>query len=294
MMHNVAATRTLPAEAGAADYSTALHRLVSGFSIEATPKQLEGAASLAGLLPPGTRIYVPWLPRAAVAEAVRACRELVADGFEPVPHLAARAIGSRAKLEGHLGRFADAGARAVLLIAGDRRRAAGPFASTLAVLDTGLLERYGFHELGVAGHPEGHPVTDEPALMQALRRKQEYASRTGSTLWIVTQFAFTAAPVTEWLDRLHAEGIDLPVRIGMPGPARPQTLLRYALQCGVGSSSRMLTRRPDAVARLLGRWTPDAMLPPLAYHAAGNRQVVGLHVFPFGGLLRSIDFFTKL
>lgn len=294
MMHQIAATGALPAEAGAADSATALHRFVSGFSIESTPRQLQGTGSLAGLLPPATRIYVPWLPRAAVAEAVRACRELAAEGFEPVPHVAARAIGSRAKLDEHLGRFADAGARALLLIAGDRRRAAGPFASTLAVLDTGLPERYGFHELGVAGHPEGHPVADEASLMRTLRRKQEYARQAGSTLWIVTQFAFTAAPVTAWLQRLQDEGVELPVRIGMPGPAKPQTLLRYALQCGVGSSSRLLARRPDAVARLLGRWTPATMLPPLAHHAAGNRQVAGLHVFPFGGLLKSIDFFTKL
>ncbi|HZD53750.1 MAG TPA: hypothetical protein VE175_11935 [Woeseiaceae bacterium] len=276
--------------------AAALHRLVTGFSIEATPKQLAGTDSLPGVLPAGTRIYVPWLPRARVEDAVSVCRELVAQGFCPVPHLAARAIGSRARLEARLGDFSDAGARALLLIAGDRRRAAGPFASTQDVLDTGLLCRYGFDELGVAGHPEGHPVADEGALIRALRMKQGYTRDTGSTVWIVTQFAFAAAPVMAWLDRLRDEGIELPVRIGLPGPARPGTLLRYALQCGVGSSSRLLAKRPDAVTRMLARWTPAGMLPALARHAARNEKaaVAGIHVFPFGGLWKSIEFFTRL
>lgn len=278
----------IPAAAGAR------RRLVAGFSIEATPKQLATAGSLAGRLPPATRVYVPWLPRAAAADAVRACAALSREGFAPVPHIAVRAIGSRARLDDHLGRFAEAGARSILLIAGDRPRAAGPFASTLDVLGSGLLERNGFAEIGVAGHPEGHPVADERMLLGALRAKQEYARATGGTVRIVTQFAFVAAPVTEWLQRLRAEGIGLPVRIGVPGPAKPKTLLRYALSCGVAASSRLLARRPDAAIRLLGRWTPDTMLSPLALHAEGDGQVEGVHVFPFGGLLQSLGFFSAI
>lgn len=288
MMAQTALDGAPPRETGA------LQRFVSGFSIEATAKQLRRAEPLAGFLPPGARIHVPWLPRAPAADAVRACRAIAGQGFEPVPHLAARAIRSRGELEAHLGRFAAAGARALLLVAGDRRRAAGPFAHTLAVLDTGLLTRYGFRTLAIAGHPQGHPVADEPALMRALQQKQEYARQTGSTLCIVTQFAFDAAPIVDWLERLRAAGIRLPVRIGIPGPAKPRTLLRYALQCGVGASSAVLARRPDAAARLLGRWTPETMLPPLARYAADSPQVAGLHVFPFGGLLQAIDYFRKL
>lgn len=276
---------------GPCEDASAVRRLVAGYSIEATPRQLRASGTLAGRLPPGTRVYVPWLPRASVSLAVDACRELAAQGFAPVPHVAARAIGSRARLDEHLGRFADAGARALLLIAGDRRRAAGPFASTLQVLDTGLVERHGFRELAVAGHPEGHPAANEAMLLEALLAKQEYAQCTATSAWIVTQFAFTPVPVTAWLARVRAAGISLPVRIGMPGPAKPRTLLRYALQCGVGASSRLLARRPDAAARLLGHWTPEAMLPPLARHAAREGSgVAGVHVFPFGGLLQSVDF----
>lgn len=275
----------------------ALRRLVAGFSIEATPKQLRSTGSLASLLPAATSVYVPYLPRAAMSDTVEACRHLVVQGLRPVPHVTARAIVNRAKLEEHLGRLSEAGASSLLLIAGDRRRPGGPFKSTLDVFDTGLLQRYGFDHVGVAGYPEGHPVADEPTLMSALFRKSAYARETGSTMWIVTQFAFSSAPVIAWLDRVRGVGIDLPVRIGMPGPAKPQTLLRYALQCGVGASSRMLGRRPDAVTRLLGRWTPEKMLPALARYASEPQapaSIAGIHVFPFGGLLKSIDFFSRL
>jgi methylenetetrahydrofolate reductase (NADPH) len=202
---------------------------------------------------------------------------------------------SRVSLSRHLANLADVGADSVLLIAGDRARPAGPFASTLEVLGSGLLQRYGFHNLGIAGHPEGHPVVDGDTLADALRRKAEYALDTGSMMWIVTQFVFSAEPVTRWLDRLRADGIRLPVRVGLPGPAKAQTLLRYAAQCGIGASSRMLARRPDALMRLLGRWTPDELLPTLARQVTERRQALdGIHVFPFGGLEQSIDYFSAL
>lgn len=298
-MNPPVATRPLPAPdevAQAAASSALVRQLVDGFSIEATPKQLQAADSLGSLLPHDTSVYIPYLPRAAMSETVVACRRLVAHGLRPVPHLTARPLASRAKLEEHLARLAEAGADSLLLIAGDRRRPAGPFKSTLDVFDTGLLQRHGFDCVGVAGHPESHPVATEQELVSALRSKSAYASETGSTLWIVTQFAFSSAPVADWLGWMRGEGIELPVRIGLPGPAKAQTLLRYALQCGVGASSRMLASRPDAVTRLLGRWTPDAMLAELAQHARHGRTpgIAGVHVFPFGGLLKSIDFFTTL
>ncbi|HET6628433.1 MAG TPA: methylenetetrahydrofolate reductase [Woeseiaceae bacterium] len=273
-----------------------MRRLVEGFSIEATPRQLASAESLERLLPPGTRVYVPYLPRASMADTVDACRQLAAQGLRAVPHVPARAAASRAKLDEQLASLADAGAGSLLLIAGDRRRPAGPFTSTFDVLDTGLLQAHGFAEVGVAGHPEGHPVADAQALLDALRRKAAYASETGTRMWIVTQFAFSADPVIAWLERLRQAGIELPVRIGVPGPAKTQTLLRYALQCGVGASSRLLARRPDAVTQLLGRWTPEAMLPPLARYRSENPAagIAGVHVFPFGGLLKSIGFFSNL
>lgn len=271
-------------------------RLVDGFSIEATPKQLETAAALGTLLPAATSVYVPYLPRAKTVDTVDACRRLTAEGLRPVPHLAARALASRDKLSEHLVRLAETGTEALLLIAGDRARPAGPFKSTLGILDSGLLQRHGFFDVGVAGHPEGHAFADAATLAGALKQKSAYAADTGSRMWVVTQFAFSAEPIVSWLRWLHAEDIRLPVRIGLPGPAKLQTLLRYAAQCGVAASSRMLARRPVAVTRLLGRWSPLDLLSGVAQGVMETPAlpVVGIHVFPFGGLLQSVEFFNAL
>jgi methylenetetrahydrofolate reductase (NADPH) len=291
----VATTRDVSDEQAGASELSVVSRLVSGFSIEATPQQLESAGRLDACLPAGTRVYVPYLPRAALARTVAASRRLVGQGLRPVPHLAARALPSRARLSRHLANLADVGADSLLLIAGDLAHPAGPFANTLDILDTGLLQRHGFTSLGIAGHPEGHPFADADTLKEALRRKAEYALETGSMMWIVTQFVFSAEPVVKWLDAMRAGGVRLPVRVGLPGPARPRTLLRYAAQCGIGASSRILARRPDALMRLLGRWTPDELLPVFARQATECLNALdGIHVFPFGGLKQSIDYFNAL
>jgi methylenetetrahydrofolate reductase (NADPH) len=271
------------------------NRLVANWSIEATPAQW--CALPADIdLPAGSRVYVPALPKSSSRDVAAACKSIRARGYEPVPHLAARAMRSRAALAEWLQCMRDAGADALLLIAGDRRRPAGPFRNTLGVLDSGLVERFGFRRVGVAGHPEGHSQADEEALVAALRCKAAWARDTGSKMWIVTQFAFSAAPVIDWYERMSAEGIDMPLRIGLPGPARIQTLLRYAAQCGVGASARMLMRRPDAVSQLFNRWSPLGMLESLADGLDVERgmPVEGVHVFPFGGLQRSIEFFGAL
>lgn len=203
---------------------------------------------------------------------------------------------SRTALAEWLERMRDAGADAILLIAGDRGRAAGAFRDTLDVLDTGLVERFGFRRIAVAGHPEGHAKASDEALLAALRRKAAWARATGSEIRIVTQFAFSAAPVIDWYTRMSAENIGIPLRIGVPGPAKIQTLLRYAAQCGVGASTRMLLRSPGAVSRLLGRWSPQGMIDSLADGLPEHcgMPVEGVHVFPFGGLSRTVEMFTAL
>jgi methylenetetrahydrofolate reductase (NADPH) len=293
--YSVAVTPESAAVAPVDSRDVSVPQLVAGFSIEATPKQLACTEGLGRTLPAGTGVYVPFLPRAKPADTAAACRLLSAQGLRPVPHVAARAIASRRQLDAHLRELADNGVDSLLLIAGDRDRAAGPFASTLAVFDSGVLERYGFRNIGVAGHPEGHPAADGEALVAALRRKAEYADETGSAMWVVTQFAFSAEPLIAWLERLRSAGVQLPVRPGIPGPAKVQTLLRYAAQCGIGASARMLARRPDTLTRLLGRWTPYDMLAALARHAGnGDDEIAGVHIFPFGGLMQSVEYFNAL
>ncbi len=262
-----------------------LGALARDASIEVTPALVLGRRLPEGLLPAGTRVYVPYLPSADYRDTVAACRKLSADGMQAVPHLPARAVRSATELEDWLGTLSAAGSSQLLLIAGDRATPAGPYAGTLDILASGLLLKHGFHRIGVAGHPEGHPSVTDAELDRALAFKRDYATATGSDVWVVTQFVFSSARTTGWLRRVRETAGSLPIWIGLPGPAKLRTLLAYAAQCGVSASARVLRNRPDA-ARLLGRWTPDGLARDFAQLGADTSRPLfsGFHVFPFGGV----------
>ena len=267
------------------DGAESLRELARGASVELSPRQVEAAGDLTDHLPLGTCIYVPFIPGASWQDTIRACERIQARGMLPIPHLPARAVSGPGELDEWLSELTGAGVRELMLVAGDRKRPRGIYRDTLDILDSGALVEHGIARVGVAGHPEGHPLANTADLDTALARKMAYATATGTELWIVTQFAFEAEPVLAWLDALQGVDQALPVRVGIPGPARLKTLLGFAVRCGVGASTRALTRRPSVV-RLLNNWTPDAMLGALAQHRAGSVQtpLTGIHLFTFGGL----------
>ena len=269
----------------------AVRDLLRGFSFEVTPGAGEGVDALRGRVPQGTSVYVTHLPRRDYAEVMNICSRLRGQGLRPVPHLAARAIPDRATLHGWLERLTgEAGVEDLLLIAGSAATPAGPFATAQDVLECGALIRHGIRRLAVAGHPEGHPAASEEDLRRALRRKVLYGAATGTEMWLVSQFAFSGPPLVEWMETLHADGIAIPVRIGLPGPATPRRLLSYALRCGVGASLRTLRARPGTARALARRWTPDGVVDDLATARNGlAANLAGVHLYPFGGLNATLD-----
>ncbi|MBY4678060.1 methylenetetrahydrofolate reductase [Marinobacterium arenosum] len=274
-----------------------VRRLARTASVEVTTGRILGSQTppVAQLLPAGTAVYLPSLPQTRFDDILAACRQLLADGLQPVPHLAARRLSSRAELRERLSRLHATGARQLMLIAGDVERPAGPFRDTLDLLQCGLLAEQGFHQLGIAGHPDGHPFVNEKALMQALETKRDYARSTGARLWVVTQFAFDATSFTDWLARFDDSTQPLPVYCGLPGPTRIRTLLAYAAHCGVGVSARLLRRTPGA-ARLLSCWKPDGVVEALAQHYLTHpgTQLAGMHLFTFGGLESAAHWLHRL
>ena len=164
-------------------------------------------------------------------------------GFEPVPHLAVRAFADVTEIDRFLARLAaEAGVRQVLVIAGDRDPPAGSLRGALDVIDSGLLQRHGIREVGIAGYPEGHPRIPGHELDRALADKIAAAETTGLALHIVTQFCFDADAIIGWIRRLRDFGHDTPVRIGLAGPTSLPTLMRYAGRCGVAASLQGLAR----------------------------------------------------
>ena len=261
--------------------------VLDGFSIETTPAAVGRHGGL-GLLPAGTRVYVAFVPGEDWRNVVTAACQIRSANMTPVPHLPARSITGRSELDAFLGQLTDrAGVDQVLAIGGGIDQPQGPFASTRALLDTGLLERHGIRTIALAGHPEGEPVLREPGITMTHVEKVAFATRTPAEVRLVTQFLFEPAPLLAWERAIRGHG--LPVDVGVPGPATLKTLLAYARMCGVGNSMRVLTRQAGNLLRLARLSYPDALISALAAHRAADRgsRIERLHLYPFGGLART-------
>jgi methylenetetrahydrofolate reductase (NADPH) len=237
-------------------------------------------------------VYIAFVPGETHHAVIATATRLRAAGFLPVPHVTARSIASFTQLGDFLGRLAgEAGVSRALVIAGDLEQPAGPYHSSLELLQTGLFQQYGIRRIGLACYPEAHRRIDAGLLEQALLDKIELARSAGLEAWLVTQFCFEAAPLVRHVRHVRDLGIAAPLRVGLAGPANRRTLWKYALHCGIGNSIRALGTRVDAVANLLARRTPEPILRELA---AAERLdpglgIEGVHLFTFGGVASSAD-----
>lgn len=271
-----------------------LGAFLEGFSIEVMPRTAQKIADFRPLLPGGTRVYIAHIEGTPISDMVATAARLRAEGFDPMPHFPARIIDSRATLADWIARYrGEAGVTQALLLGGGVNTPAGEFTSSMEMIGTGLFD--GFRRLHVAGHPEGNrdidPDGSDRMVMESLRWKQAFSERTDAAMAITTQFCFEPAPVIAWADRLAAEGIRLPIHIGVAGPAKLQTLLRFAIACGVGPSLRVLQRRAMDVTKLLLPYEPDDFLGVLAAHKAASPGfgIESVHFFPLGGIKATAD-----
>ena len=269
-----------------------VQRLLSHVSTETLPDP-DQVDKVCTHVPAGTRVFVASLPSRDRADTVAAAKTLNERGYIAVPHIAARALPSHAALEDFLYRLTgEAACREVLVIAGDRPEAAGPYAETMDVLLTGALERHGVRTIHVGAHPEGNRLIGAEALRAAMLEKNHYARSSDADFDFVTQFVFDGATVVDWAQKLRGLGIGLPVRLGIAGPADLATLLRYAKICGIGVSTRALMRQGAGSVKLIRRTVkPDDLIAGLAAAAGDDPlpEIAGLHIFPFGGVGRAME-----
>src|SRR5215467_9583632 len=158
-----------------------IQNLIRNYSLETTVGQAQRIRHFDEVVSLGTRIYIPYTPHTEFAEMIRLAARLRCEGMEPVPHLVARCMESLATLDGLLTRLSgEAGVTQALVVAGDIDKPEGQLHSTLEILESGALEKHGIRTIGVAGHPEGHRDVSDSILREALRRKNEYAAKTGA------------------------------------------------------------------------------------------------------------------
>jgi methylenetetrahydrofolate reductase (NADPH) len=270
--------------------------LLQDYSIEVMPRTAEKVADFRALLPEGTRVYIAHIDGTPIEDMVATARRLTADGFKVMPHFPARIIKDKATLADWIARYqGEADVRQGLILAGGVTSPQGDFENSMQLLDTGLFDAAGFERLHVAGHPEGSrdidPQGGDRMVMEALRWKQAFSERSDAQMALATQFCFEAAPILAWAQRLQAAGIMLPIHIGIAGPAKLQTLIRFAIACGVGPSLKVLQKRAMDVTKLLLPYEPTEVLSALAAHKAAHPHslIEGVHFFPLGGIAANAE-----
>jgi len=264
---------------------------LEGYSIEVMPRTAEKVEDFRALLPAGTRVYIAHIEGTPIEDMVATAARVAREGYPVMPHFPARIIRDRATLEDWIARYqGEAGVDQALLLAGGVDKPHGEFHSSMQLLESGAFGKAGFERLHVAGHPEGNRDIDPDGgrgnVEDALRWKQRFSETSDAQMAIATQFAFDADPIVKWADDLRAAGITLPIHIGIAGPAKLQTLIKFAIACGVGPSLKVLQKRAMDVSKLLLPYEPTDVLAGLAAHKAQDPDclIERVHFFPLGGI----------
>ena len=270
--------------------SEVVKNFLNGYSIEVTPNAAAKIENFAEVLPVNTRIYIAHIEGTPFDEMLTTAKKITNEGFIPMPHFPARIIEDKDMLESWLSQYSgEANVQEALVIAGGSKEPAGVYDSSIQIIETELFDKYGFKRLHVAGHPEGNKDIDKDSthtnVNKALSWKNEYAKRTDAQIAIATQFCFDSEAIIQWANSLIDMNIDLPVHIGIAGPAKLQTLIRYSIECGVGASMKVLQKRAKDITKLLLPYEPTSVISELAEYKSQNPDfnIEQVHFFPLGG-----------
>ncbi|MGS2722202.1 methylenetetrahydrofolate reductase [Porticoccus sp. GXU_MW_L64] len=268
--------------------------ILEGYSLEITAREQQALRDVSPLLKQGAAVSIPYLPTDDADARIGAACTVRSLGFEPMPHLSARRISSVEELQQTVQRcVAEAQVDRVLIIAGDPPKAQGPFEDTMQLLQTGIFEQSGIKVVGIGGHPDGHPEINDDVLWKFLKIKISEIEKRGMTPFIVTQFVFDPESLLRWLCELRERGIEVPVRVGVPGPANIKRLMKFAKICGVGASMSVLKKYGISLGRLMNVAGPEKLVDALAERFSSEHGRVRLHFYPFGGIEETIRWIEK-
>lgn len=259
--------------------------LLSGADFEVIP--LKGALEKTAVIPPGSTVSVTASPSRGMGKTVELAVELQDRGYRAVPYLSARMIEDRQELASIVKRLDDGGVVRAFVTGGDGQPH-GDYFDALSLLRDMADLGHPFLEVGITGYPEGHPAIPVDRLRQAMLDKQAHATS------IVTQMCFNPKAIVDWVTTIRADGVELPVKVGVPGAIDPARLLTIAARIGVGDSMRFLAKNRRAVIRILrpGRYRPDRLVKPLGRLGEGL-GLSGLHLFTFNQVDPTVAWYRK-
>ena len=270
------------------------------FSVEVTPKAASKIENFSDLLPQGTLIYGAHIEGTPIDDMVNTAKKITDQGFSPMPHFPARIIKDKNILQDWILRYQnEANVENALLIAGGANKPYGEYDSSIQLIESELFDKANFKSLHIAGHPEGSKDIDPDGstknVDEALSWKNEFSKRTDASMAITTQFSFDSKTVIDWANGVKKAGIDIPIHIGIAGPAKLQTLLRYSIECGVGASVKIIQKRAKDLTKLLLPYKPTTIISELADYKSNNPDfnIEKVHFYPLGGITQVSDFVKR-
>ena len=214
-------------------------------------------------LPKVKDVYITLLPGNDYKKVANKAGELSNSGFNPVPHFPARSIKNLNELKDYVSRCKDAGVKQALVIGGSSQPI-GDFHCSFQLLQTGLFEGF---KIGIAGHPDGSPDISDSDLEKAMIDKKPFAD------YIVTQWLLNAEKIENFISKQS-----LPVHVGITGPLKISSLLKFASIVGAKSSIDFLKSNATKAFDLLKPKDPNDVIEKL------KKSTKNFHIYTFGGL----------
>jgi len=201
-----------------------------------------------------------------------------------VPHVAARAVRDKGHLREILRRLDEARVESVFVPGGDAVRPVGDYDCALDLLRDMAEIGHRIEDVGIAAHPEGHPLIGDAELMRLLQEKQPVAT------YLVTQMCFDPGVLIKWLREVSKAGVMLPAWIGLPGVVEIPKLISLSLKIGVGQSVKVLKKQKGLVRKMISArpYRPDDLLAGLQPHLDDLQlDIPGFHLFSFNNIERT-------
>ena len=227
------------------------------FSLEIGPK------TDLDTLPNLKDVYITMLPGGDYKDTAEQAGKLVKKGLNPIPHFPARSIENDTQLKEYVSRCKGLGVKQALVIGGSREPI-GNFENSIQLLETGYFEQM---KIGIAGHPEGSPDISDSKLEKAMKDKKPYAD------YIVTQWLLDPQPIIDFISKQT-----VPVHVGITGPLKISSLLKFANIVGAKNSINFLKSNMTKAVDLFKPKDPNDIIEKL------KGSTNNFHIYTFGGL----------
>jgi len=265
--------------------------LINDCSIETTPNVYAKYGTFSDLIDKKNSIYVTYLPDEDMNKVIDTAKKLTLEGYSVIPHLPARTIPNNKELEKYIQSLSEESGCSKILVIGGGGNQKGSITSSIEILETDLLSKYNFQEVGLAGHPEGNPDVKQVDLDNAIIEKNKFSKKSDFKMYLATQFFFEAKSLRAWEQHLNSLDNNLEIHAGIPGPATLKTLLSYATSCGIGNSIRFLSKQALNITKLATTRSPDKLIYDLASYQIENSDTKfkKIHFYAFGGIKKTSD-----